>query len=197
MKKQTLNEEVARIKGMMGLSEQHEMPSTDTTPQFKVGDTVSDPGELGTGPEFDGKIIEIYPNMKAAENSAGYESLISWMKVAGKHAERVDVNAPFYLIKWRTEGINLTPTSDMQGIIIAPDGRDYNDFEEDNEDGDELCGCCAGTGEGAGESRCFCCGGTGEAPRRGYDDGPDPDDDYDSREDEDRGYQYGRFYDGN
>lgn len=202
MKKQNLNEEIARIKGMMGkiMTEsfdgdmQPEMSSE--TNDFKVGDTVSDPSQLGPGPEFDGKIIAIYPNLEAVANDypEKYKDTLDWLTRNPDITSQHDQNDTWYLIKWRTEGTNLYSSSDVSEMMIAPDDRQYEDYEEDDEEGGDDCSCCSGTGEGAAGTRCLCCGGSGSSGRD-YG-GPEPDD-YDSRDYEDRGYEYGRFYDGN
>lgn len=98
---------------------------------FKVGDTVSDPVNLNDSPDHDGKILEIFPNLNAAEGKPGYESMLDWMKRFPENAEGHNVNGKWYLIEWRTEGIGLYSEKDMLDVIIAPDGRNYDDYEED------------------------------------------------------------------
>ena len=147
MKKQTLQEQVSRIKGMMGKITNESFDDFDTQIQpeelsynddmgdeeegFKVGDTVSDPVNLNASPEHDGKILEIFPNLNAAEGKPGYESMLDWMKRFPENAEGHNVNGKWYLIEWRTEGIGLYSEKDMLDVIIAPDGRNYDDYEED------------------------------------------------------------------
>ena len=191
MKKQNLNEEISRIKGIMGkiMTESFEdMQSTpEQTTKFKVGDTVSDPSHLNPKPEYDGKILAIYPNLEAvaAEHPEKYENEINRLNKYPDLKSKYDVNDVWYLIKWKTEGTNIYSKSDADEMIIAPDGRDYDDYDEEGED---YCSCCNGSGEGAAFTKCRCCGGSGV---RGGDDGPEPD--YDENR---GGHEYGSFYDG-
>lgn len=143
MAKQTLNEEIARIKGMMGkiMTESFDDESTELsseTKEFKVGDTVSDPSQLGPGPEFDGKIIAIYPNLEAVANDypEKYEDALKWLTKNPDNTSQHDQNDTWYLINWRTEGTNLYSSSDASEMMIAPDDRQYEDYEEEDDDDD-------------------------------------------------------------
>ena len=186
MKKQTLNEQVSRIKGMMGLNESfddfdtqiqpEELPYNDDVnmsdeeeEELKVGDTVSDPVSLGDGPEFDGKILAIFPNLAAAEGQPGYKSYVKWMQDYPQYAEQHDVNGKWYLIEWRTEGTSMQSEKDMENVIIAPEERNYDDYEYDEEDYDDgTCGTCGGSGGGEGYYRCPVCRGSGSSGRSRY-----------------------------
>jgi hypothetical protein len=141
MKKQTLQEQVSRIKGMMGKIT-NESFDTQIQPEelsyndeeekgLKVGDTVSDPVDLGNGPEFDGKILAIFPNLVSAEGQPGYKSYVKWMQDYPQYADQHDVNGKWYLVEWRTEGIGIYSEKDMENVIIAPEERNYDDYEED------------------------------------------------------------------
>jgi hypothetical protein len=211
--KKDLNEQISRIKNMMGkiMNESYDDFDTQIQPEerpesdgmdmsdmnldeegFKVGDTVSDPVNLNPSPEHDGKILAIFPNLKAAEGQPGYESMVGWLEKYPQYAEGHDVNGKWYLIEWRTEGTGIQSEKDMVDVIIAPDGRNYDDYDEYDEDGDNTCSCCNGTGEGAGETRCMCCSGSGEGRSSKYS-GRDDFDGYD----DDGGYEYPDGYDGN
>jgi hypothetical protein len=176
MKKNLLNEEISRIKGMMGkiMNESFEgdsMGLPEETHEFKVGDTVSDPENLNPSPEYDGKILAIFPNLEAAEGQPGYESTIKWMQKHPQYAEEHDVNGNWYLIEWRTEGTHIQSEKDMQGVIIAPDGRNYDDYEEDGynyDEDDDTCSSCGGSGGGEGYYRCPVCRGSGSSGRSRY-----------------------------
>jgi hypothetical protein len=188
MRKQTLNEEISRIKGMMGkiMNESfddfdtqiqpEELPYSDDVDmgdeeeEFKVGDTVSDPEELNASPEHDGKILNIFPNLESAKGQPGYDSIVDWIQRFPQYAEGHDTNGKWYHIEWRTEGIGLYSEKDMERIIIAPDGRDYDDYEdEDEEDYDDgTCGTCGGSGGGEGYYRCPVCRGSGSSGRSRY-----------------------------
>lgn len=98
--------------------------------EFKVGDTVSDPQELGPGPEFDGKILGVFPNLAAAEGQPGYDSMVDFIKRFPQNAEAYDINGKWYQIEWRSEGTGLYPEKDMERVVIAPDGRDFDDYGE-------------------------------------------------------------------
>ena len=137
--KKNLNEEISRIKGIMGkiMTESFEdesMGLPEETHEFKVGDTVSDPSQLGPGPEFDGKILAIFPNLESAKGQPGYDSYVDWLQKYPQYAEGHDVNGKWYVIEWRTEGTGLYSEKDMEEVIIAPDGRDYDDYEEEDEE---------------------------------------------------------------
>ena len=204
--KKDLNEQISRIKNMMGriMNESYDDFDTQIQPEelpynddvdmgdeeekFKVGDTVSDPENLNPSPEHDGKILAIFPNLAAAEGQPGYDSMVDWMQKYPQYAEGHDVNGKW----WRTEGTGILSEKDMVNVIIAPDGRSYDDYDENNEEGDDTCSCCNGTGEGAGETRCMCCSGSGEGRRSKYS-GRDDFDGYD----DDGGYEYPDGYDGN
>lgn len=212
MKKQTLNEEIFRIKGLMGkiMNEAFDDFDTQIQPEerpesdgmnisdmnsdeheFKVGDTVSDPVALGEGPNQDGKILAVYPNLESAKGTSAYDKMVEWITTIPQMKAVTDVNDTFYLIKWRKEPTNLWSKSEIKNIIIAPDNRDYDDYEDEDGEGEDMCSCCNGIGEGPDERRCSCCGGSGEGKRSKYG-GRDDFDGYDDN----GGYEYPDGYDG-
>jgi len=104
----------------------------DLGPKFQEGDTISDPEELGPGPEFDGKILGIFPNLEAAKGNVPnsiYQNTVQSL------SKKEDANDTWYLIDWRSEGEDLFPKREVDRMIIAPDGRDFDDYEDGEYDG--------------------------------------------------------------
>lgn len=182
MKKQNLNEQVSRMKQMMGLNENESQgDNVSDDKNFKVGDIVMNPVSLSEDPSYYGKILEIFPNLESAKDQPSYDLTV-------KYLGDDDPNDVFYLIDWKSEGIGLYPKEYLESEVeLAPNPELYDEKDEDEDDNDEedgdMCSNCNGTGEGQYDgSRCSSCGGSGVI-ERDYDDydGPDDYDDYDVR----------------